>query len=372
VKTFSLVLLSWVVATNVIMAEEVYFIAQRIVPPVVAVPGQRSPGPPVAVDLLLLRDFKGQGLKEVVRSDFEIRSFSLSSDGKQLICYQVRSVMQPVARTDSRLVIFNTVDWSVVKTIDTGALGVRVFGTPVLLADQKHIGLCVCTLPSAVPAAPPAPGREYRSSAIGGQWTVGRLCSQPFIATMDLEGHDLKRIGPGAMPAWSPDGKTIVYTAMKYEEDVTKRTVAPVRLFEMDGEGKNVHPIAPEQTCDACFSPDGKKIAYIGKIGHNASEIDVADADGSNAIVAGTEASLYCSPRWLGNERLEVVGFPGPAGFAAPPAQMLECIWSVPVDGSARAAVSPGRNDPRHKCTIDIDVEKHVLYLATHGPGVVK
>jgi len=129
------------------------------------------------------------------------------------------------------------------------------------------------------------------------------LSSKPMVATVDLEGRNLKRIGPGAMPRWSADGKTILFSAITFEDEGTGPEIemrwARSRLSVMDADGKNAHPIADEGTFDGAYSPDGKGIAFVS-IGARTTMVSICKADGSDPQQLGDVPDSVCStPRWL-------------------------------------------------------------------------
>ena len=77
----------------------------------------------------------------------------------------------------------------------------------MLLPDGAHVGLTVCKV------------------ADRGSRDFGHFPSQPYVATIDLDGHNLTQLAPGAMPCWSPDGATILFTAVT----VTTPAAPPTR-----------------------------------------------------------------------------------------------------------------------------------------------
>jgi len=120
------------------------------------------------------------------------------------------------------------------------------------------------------------------------QWEAGAFPSPPFIATIDLDGKKLERIGPGAMATWSPDGQTILYT----ERNMPNPAEGPrsCRLVLMDTDGQTTGPILPSWACDGAFSRDGKKIAFIRLAEDGNSDVFVCDASGANSSKISRDA----------------------------------------------------------------------------------
>jgi hypothetical protein len=349
---------------------------------------------------------EGKNLKALWQTDGSIRSFTVSQGGARIICLEIPLDSAAPGRTEPHLVLLRA-DGSIIRKIDLAPLNLRVFGAPQFV-DQQHIGLTVCAVPAAAPANAAAPARPAQPPARTAQlapgefermasqntvarqqWAVGQFPSQPFIATIDLEGHNLKRLGPGAMPCWSPDGKTILYTEVHLDEQAAPSVAAALaagtaaaggappatqpssrfRLMLMDADGHNPRPLGPDQSCDGSFSPDGARIAYVAKIAERTSQLFLFDVDGSNArsITSGAP-SLYGSPRWIGGNRLEFVGFSPAEKDRNHFGTQLNCIWSMPIDGGAEAArvqLSPPPSPVAQAYNvIDADAETWIFHRA--------
>jgi TolB protein len=97
---------------------------------------------------------------------------------------------------------------------------------------------------------------------------------------MDPDGKNAKRVGDGDGwdPAFSPDGKKILFTSLRGGNGFA--------LYVMDADGSNPKHIAgngnPTGFVYPSWSPDGKKIAWTDRT-DNGLDIFVADADGKNA-----------------------------------------------------------------------------------------
>ena len=114
--------------------------------------------------------------------------------------------------------------------------------------------------------------------------------SNPEIWVMDADGKNRKRLGAGMLPAWSPDGRRILYsTGPGLKAGSGGRSV--VDLAVMDPDGRNVKRLVREAT-EGAWSPDGRQILYEGKSGSywepfspeefSYPDLFVVDADGSN------------------------------------------------------------------------------------------
>jgi dipeptidyl aminopeptidase/acylaminoacyl peptidase len=101
------------------------------------------------------------------------------------------------------------------------------------------------------------------------------------IYAINTDGTGLKRLsgGPGweERPRWSPDGRRILYSA--YSRGSLDVLDAEVWVMNADGSGQR--PLA-DPGFWACYSPDGKRIAYEKYVGQTSGfDIYVMNADGS-------------------------------------------------------------------------------------------
>jgi dipeptidyl aminopeptidase/acylaminoacyl peptidase len=137
----------------------------------------------------------------------------------------------------------------------------------------------------------------YKLDSVG--WTTDR---RKHIFVVDLEGEE-RQVTDGDCeddgPAWTPDGKRILFSALRGERWDTDLIT---RLYAVDADGGE-----PEQLTggDASvetpsFSPDGSRLAVRwmpedGTFPHH-GQIAVMDPDGSNVRLLTTSLDRQCTP----------------------------------------------------------------------------
>jgi TolB protein len=105
----------------------------------------------------------------------------------------------------------------------------------------------------------------------------------PQLLLMDADGTNLRTLGTGRSPAWSPDGRAIAF--------VLDRSVGPaslrwVSLMRSDGTGRRRLTRSASQTEDnPDWSPDGRRVVYA-----DAGRIQVVARGGGepSQLTAGT------------------------------------------------------------------------------------
>ncbi len=272
-----------------------------------------------------------------------------------------------------RIVMFSS-DGNVVRTIDLSEVDGIIVGSPFLIPDHEHIGFTLCTLNKPkddLPAknAPEVGQPKGRQRALVGRRaartspSIARnvLSSEPMVATVDLEGSNLKRIGPGAMPRWSADGTTILFSAITVEDEGTGPEIemrwARSRLSVMDADGKNAHPIADEGTFNGAYSPDGKRIAFVS-VGARNTMVSICNADGSDPQQLGDVPDSVCStPRWLPT----TIAFRRQTKSSQlnvnPQDNQDDCVWIMGLEGSGlhRASYDTGKG---RIAGLDLDAQR--------------
>jgi hypothetical protein len=360
------------------------------------------------VNRLMRSDRSGGAAKVLLETDKDVIGISTAADGRVVCHLQGKASAGGQPQVAAQIVILSP-NGSVQKTIDTAELGVKVIGTAVLLPDGKHIGLTICKaldqgsmqkelsnqqspppptgqrMASPRPTGPhptdPQSAQEQLSQLHGptGPRTIGGggglFTDQPYVATIDLTGKNLKRIGPGAMPCWSPDGKTILFTAVTVSGMYA--TPTGVRLSTMNSDGSAVHTVAPDNTWDGSFNKDGKRIVYVSAAGQMTSQIITANADGSGATPAKLPNSIYASPRWLGDDksiefasRVEATGKSNAPSAQSAGTGAFKAVWVAGADGSGLKRVSPPPSDLNpHGSGIDQDAERFFFLQVGQPPA---
>jgi TolB protein len=80
-------------------------------------------------------------------------------------------------------------------------------------------------------------------------WKTGQTTQDAHLLIADLETGDIRDLGPGAMPTWSPEGSLIAFS--QYSGGVWIRSVNGTESKQIDANGWGIQ-----------WSPDGRKLAY--------------------------------------------------------------------------------------------------------------
>ena len=122
------------------------------------------------------------------------------------------------------------------------------------------------------------------------------------VATGDLtkitDEPDPTDVGGAYQPDWSPDGRRILHTRVRYDDDQKRSS----QLFVMNSDGTDVRLIASGATTDSepRWSPDGRKVAFVtGRDG--ATEIYVMNIDGTNLTRVTDHPGDDFTPSWSPN-----------------------------------------------------------------------
>jgi len=131
----------------------------------------------------------------------------------------------------------------------------------------------------------------------GSQIAFATLASPFPIYVMDADGSKQRLLTTvpqlGGPISWSPDGKKIMYVSR-----IGERGYGEIYLVDVeDGTSINLTNSPDIHDCDPAWSPDGNRIAFSsGKYG--CEQIHVMDADGSN-VAKLTDEELEChDPSW--------------------------------------------------------------------------
>jgi Tol biopolymer transport system component len=113
------------------------------------------------------------------------------------------------------------------------------------------------------------------------------------IWVMDAEGSNPKLLmDHGIDPAWSPDARSIVYSA---------RVGSIFQIYAMNSDGTNARRLTNHKAEDSnpAWSPDGQVIAYVSETQGDLHALYVMAADGSKQhMLAFSKHQDFCFPAW--------------------------------------------------------------------------
>ncbi|MCA9005188.1 MAG: PD40 domain-containing protein [Planctomycetaceae bacterium] len=119
---------------------------------------------------------------------------------------------------------------------------------------------------------------------------AGETQIQAQIIVVNADGSDLKVLGPGCMPSWSPRGNRIAFSQH-----------APYGVAIMHADGTHLEMIE-EGGWGAQWSPDGKKIAYTVRSGNRANirVYDLIEGTKTNLLSEGESpySTIYWNMAW--------------------------------------------------------------------------
>jgi TolB protein len=193
----------------------------------------------------------------------------------------------------------------------------------------------------------------YMPSWAGDRIVFGLHRVTPEMASINPDGSDLKLLGAGHDPCFSPDGKRVTYTG---------EAPGGVSVFVMDADGSNkrqvVKDVNPWGAVFPSWSPDGKQIVYSFKVGE-ALELFIVDAKGAAPPRQLTRLNKVCTPAawspdgkwisfrytdemyWRNKARMEQV-YAHPQGDKRP-------VWVIRPDGADAHVIEA----LRYQCAMD-------------------
>ncbi|MBI5708000.1 MAG: PD40 domain-containing protein [Armatimonadetes bacterium] len=149
------------------------------------------------------------------------------------------------------------------------------------------------------------------------------LSTAGSLVVMRPDGSDVKSLGLGVMPAWSPDGKRIAFARD-----------AQVWVMEADGTNQVKLTTGGINNDSPSWSPDGSKIVFRSQRDNWNSEIYVMNSDGTGQTRMTNSAESDRYPNWSPNG-LWIAYLSGPEGGDTN-------VWIMNADGSNKHQLTNG------------------------------
>lgn len=149
------------------------------------------------------------------------------------------------------------------------------------------------------------------------------VAGQSTIGTAKLDGSDLTYLTAGEEPAWSPDGRQLVFQRMiaGYKQLLLTDAASGEEMTQLT-EGQ-------ANSFDAAFSPDGRHVAYVSDTGSPGSPHLFAMRVDGTGVVQLTQGTAAARTPWWGSD--------GWVYFAADQSGTTD-VWRVMPDAAALQA----------------------------------
>lgn len=122
------------------------------------------------------------------------------------------------------------------------------------------------------------------------------------IWSKDLVTGELKMIGVGCSPKFSPDGKYIMYVAYEIDKKSITSSGQIGTIWIMSSNGENPKQVVPSSLGSAsspCWSPDGKYLIFsLKKKGKKDTDLYTISVQGEDLKQLTTNTSNDFSPHW--------------------------------------------------------------------------
>jgi Tol biopolymer transport system component len=177
-----------------------------------------------------------------------------------------------------------------------------IFGNASAPQDQYCLDLVVMNLDGSerrqlTHLEPGAHALAPAWSPDGQQLAFGKTARKGTGASLDIyminvEGTELRRLGKGAFPSWSPDGNHILCTRWSGRSEQT-------RLFAVDVRTGAARRISDCEAMAGVWSPDGRQIAFIAVTDPDDMEmqLSVMNSDGTGVYLLD-RCTMLLAPLW--------------------------------------------------------------------------
>jgi Tol biopolymer transport system component len=222
-------------------------------------------------------------------------------------------------------------------------------------------------------------------------WRLGQSYPDSTVAVMRSDGSDLRIIGPGAMPSWSPDSKQLVVHT--YESPQT------IVIMNADGSGRETvlnHWGSPR------WSPKGNRIATIGpqrtialydlasgvertifhgpyslwqgfSISPDGLRFCFGDSNGGVGVATLDEQTMQAEVRWLVKSGTTYHSSWSPDGERIVfqwkrPNQDVYQLYLIDAAGKRKPERLPGQDPARHNCDPDWSPDGKTIVFNSQSP----
>jgi eukaryotic-like serine/threonine-protein kinase len=156
------------------------------------------------------------------------------------------------------------------------------------------------------------------------------------IFLMGATGESVRRLtGDGHYPAWSPDGREVVYSVGFFSEGPNNRSVVPSELRAVNVATGATRPVTKGDAVQPHWSPHGHRVAFWGIQRGGQRDLWTVAAEGGEPVPVTDDAAVDWNPVWSPDGRW--LYFSSDRGGSMN-------LWRVPIDertGAVQGGAEP-------------------------------